>query len=641
VFGSRIAAMTAIALLILAGGCSDDAGQLSSDPPVLEAVTPNYAGMGDTVTVTGENFSADPAMSRLAFSPTAFSSSGDSRYASPISASSSRLKGVVPDGAFASAMRVESLDPKVGISPLGYLPPPFPSNEAQFRVRLQPGDVGKAFYASTYYEFTLMSDADSEDYLFILFNSAAPPSRTTNYWYSMDAEETLDYTTDTGSTVGGAQALVETVRTGDPLRDPALRANSGVRYSTFQRRMREEVRDLLEAHSREFGSAGRESPAGTDFAGPREPAQTVTFDVIVDPAGSVIDPTNYTTVTASLKFNGTHTLLYVDQSTHTSCITDQEVVDLGRSFDEQIYTNNHNYFGSESDLNADGKVAILLTPVVNEMTTPGTATTQGFISGFFNPVDLLSSYVDPAVTNGMEIFYALVPDPTNHYGNEFPKEYILEVIRGTLAHEFQHMIMFNYRVIVYGQGYLPNYMEELWIDEGLSHIAEDLNGHYESNIKRANLFLADPGNVTLIYGGDDLDERGASYLFLRYLGDRYGETIFKSIVQSKETGTVNIGQATGENFKELFADWSAACYLSGLGITSDSRFNYSSIDLRGSFDPLFTTGIAYPAISSVAGDVKSMGPEFIVMSVPPYTSLDFTVGCAGGGRMNAVVVRIQ
>ena len=51
----------------------------------------------------------------------------------------------------------------------------------------------------------------------------------------------------------------------------------------------------------------------------------------------------------------------------------------------------------------------------------------------------------------------------------------------------------------------------------LAHVAEDLNGDNSSNVARVNLFLEDPGTVTLIHGGDALDERGAEYLFLRYL----------------------------------------------------------------------------------------------------------------------------
>jgi hypothetical protein len=628
---SYIAVAVTLCMLLFTTGCEDASGPIMDSEPVVESVTPDAASMGDTIMVTGSNFSTDPAMIRIAFSPSGFSASADSRYATPVSVSATGLTGVVPDGALPGAVRVENLDPRLGASPLGYLPPPFPSNDMPFDVMIHPGEVGKAFYAGASYEFTLETEAVGEEYVLVLFNSAVPPSRTTTYDYSVGAASRIGITRTVGTAGNGAAAESHGG-------DLVLLANSGERHRMFERRVRERVRELLEGLTPDDRFTG-EAHTRASITGPGAPPQTAMFDVITDPTGDVWDPAYYTTVTADLKYNGTNTLLYVDQSTHPSCITDQDAADLGQRFNDEIYVTNRTYFGSESDLNDDGKVAILLTPVVNEMTEPGTASTTGFISGFFNPVDLIPKYADPDVTNGMEIFYTIVPDPTNQYGNEYPTEFTIEVIRGTLAHEFQHMIMFNYRVIMYD--YLTYYMEELWVDEGLSHIAEDLNGHYESNIKRANLFLEDPGNVTLVYGGDALEERGASFLFLRYLGDRFGESIYKKIVQSMRSGMSNIERAAGERFTELFADWSAACYLSGLGITSDPRFNYSSLDLRGDFDPLLVTDLPFPSLTDLVGDVKSMGPEFIDVMIPPFSALGLSIECVSTGRMNAVVIRVQ
>ncbi len=629
--GSYVAAAAVLYMLLLAAGCGDTGGPIMDSEPVIESVMPDAAGMGDTIMVTGSNFSIDPAMIRIAFSPSGFSASADSRYAAPVTLSATGLMGVVPDGALPGAVRVENLDPRLGASPLGYLPPPFPSNDLPFDVMVHTGEVGKAFYAGTRYKFTLETESDGEEYVLVLFNSAVPPSRTANYGYSVGAASRIAITRAIGTAGNGAA-------TDSHGGDLLFLANSGERHRMFERRVREKVRELLEGLTPDDRVTGG-AEARASIAGPGAPPQTAVFNVITDPAGDVWDPAYYTTVTADLKYNGTNTLLYVDQSTHVSCITDQAAANLGQRFNDEIYVTNRTYFGYESDLNDDGKVAILLTPVVNEMTEPGAASTTGFISGFFNPVDLIPEYADPNVTNGMEIFYTIVPDPTNRYGNEYPTEPAIEVIRGTVSHEFQHMIMFNYRVIMHG--YVPYYVEELWIDEGLSHIAEDLNGHHESNIKRANLFLEDPGDVTLVYGGDALDERGASFLFLRYLGDRFGETIYKKIVQSSASGMSNIEQAAGERFTELFADWSAACYLSGLGITSDPRFNYSSLDLRGDFDPLLVTELPFPSLTDLVGDVKSMGPEFISVMIPSFTALDFSIECVSTGRMNAVVIRVQ
>ena len=255
-------------------------------------------------------------------------------------------------------------------------------------------------------------------------------------------------------------------------------------------------------------------------------------------------------------------------------------------FEQDIHPTNNAVFGSESDINHDGKVVILLTPVVNELTPPGGATT-GYIAGFFMPGDLLPNYVPSGATNGMEIYYSMVPDPNGIYGNVYEKERALDVIEGVIAHEFEHMIMFNYRVLIFGNGYSGTYMAELWVEEGMAHIAEDVNGHDESNIRRADLFLDDPGDVTLIHGGDDLEERGASFLFFRYLGDRFGDGVFRDIVQTKKTGTDNISYVTGVPFKELFADWAATMYFESRSVApADPKYAYTSIDLAADFDPL-------------------------------------------------------
>ena len=309
-------------------------------------------------------------------------------------------------------------------------------------------------------------------------------------------------------------------------------------------------------------------------------------------------------------------------------------------FENSIYPTNTSSFGSEPDINHDGKVVILLTPVVNELTPPGGAS-SGYIAGFFMPGDLLPTYVPTGASNGMEIYYSMVPDPNGIYGNVYAKEPALEVIEGVIAHEFQHMIMFNYRVLIFGNGYSGTYMAELWVDEGLAHIAEDLNNHDESNIRRADLFLNDPGDVTLIHGGDDLEERGASFLFFRYLGDRFGVEVYRDIVQTMKTGTANIEEVTGLSFKEVFSDWAAAMYFSSRGLTpADPKYSYSSIDLVADFDPLRVRDLNICG-SPYMGDVKSYGPDFLLMEFSGIDLYDINISSAIFGSMNATLIRIQ
>jgi hypothetical protein len=203
------------------------------------------------------------------------------------------------------------------------------------------------------------------------------------------------------------------------------------------------------------------------------------------------------------------------------------------------------------------------------------------------------------------------------------------------------MIMFNHRVLIFGDGYRGTYMAELWVDEGLAHIAEDLNNHDESNIRRADLYLDDPGDVTLIHGGDDLDERGASFLFFRYLGDRFGVGVYRDIVQTKKTGTANIEEVTGCSFKELFSDWAATMYFESQGVSpADPKYSYTSIDLAADFGSLRIRN-ANICGSPYMGEVKSYGPDFLIMEFTDSDTYDVNISSALFGSMNATLIRIQ
>ena len=617
-----------IGLLVALAGCGNDTNKIIMTPPDLSTLSPAAAAYGDTIVVTGSGFGADPSATRIVISPGRFSDPVARRVVVPFGGSRTTLRAIVPDGAFAGSVRVEQADPLGGAFGFGVQPPATASNTLPFSARLVAGNVGKSFFSGSSYDFSITAGASSEDYLVVLFSSAAAPDNTWTYLYDVTAQA------ESGSLRGMKSAGPSNARGAAALND------LGLGQREFKRHVNEEIAGLLAKSGGAHGASPEVRAFRSSISGPGAAPQAVQFKVLVDPNQSVLDPANFTTVQANLKYTGDHTLLYVDAETPPEFLTDAEAENLGQKFDASIYGTDRDDFGSESDINHDGKVAILMSPTINRMTPPGAAGSQGFIAGYFLANDLLPQLLDSRRSNGMEIFYTMVPDPSSLYGNLFPKDKTLPVIEGVLAHEFLHMILFNYRVLIYGHGYLADYMEQLWLDEGLAHIAEDLNGYKSSNIARANLFLEDPGDVTLIYGGDALEERGASFLFLRLLGDRFRTSVYKRLVQSKHTGVANVEAATGALFNELFADWDAACYLSGRGITADERFNYSSIDLQGDFKPLYTiTG----NVSGLAteGSVKSMAPEYIMYTVPAGGTVDFTIGSAQSGRLNATVIRVR
>lgn len=620
-------------LIILIYGCSDDL-QIK-EPPEVISVTPSSFRPGELITIEGNNFDTDPGSNVVAFSSCGFCNLHSSRKAVPVSGSVNSLSVVVPDGIFIGEVRVEWENPAGRANIFGLETPPLASNRIPYSTGMDPGDVAKVFFTGSEYDFTIAAGASDEEYLVIIFNSSTPSSPDDRWDYHFSSEYTC---------TGSAGQIYAAGYGGDHGAGGDRPDDRLSRSGLFERRRREELLSLLGGGADgvgrvpETGSRKLISPLPKGDGTVAAPQQR-DFNVYADIEGSTIDPSSFTTVTADLKYEGDHTLLYVDQATDASCITDGEAFILGETFENNIYHTNSGAFGQESDINGDEKVAILLSPVINMLTPPGTASTEGYIAGFFLSGDLLPGLLNPSCTNGMEIFYTMVPDPDGLYGNTYEKVRALEVLEGVLAHEFLHMIMFNYRVLTYGSGTSAAFLEKLWIEEGLAHIAEDLNGHDESNILRAELFLADPGDVTLIHGGDELDERGASFLFLRYIGDIQGEQVFRDLVQSQVTGIENIERATGNAFFESFADWSATLYLDGRSITSDERFAYTSIDLMGNFQPLMINQFDYCTHSTHADSVNSMGPEYLYLSVASGSSVDFRLESAGGGRMNAVIIR--
>ena len=119
-----------------------------------------------------------------------------------------------------------------------------------------------------------------------------------------------------------------------------------------------------------------------------------------------------------------------------------------------------------ADLDGDGHVVVLLTPVANRMSIASECVQRGYVTGFFYGVDLLER--DPHSNRG-EVFYGFVPDSTGRYSCAHTASDVERTLQATFPHELQHLISFNQHVLV--RGGAP---EATWLNEGLSHAAEEL-----------------------------------------------------------------------------------------------------------------------------------------------------------------------
>ena len=351
-------------------------------------------------------------------------------------------------------------------------------------------------------------------------------------------------------------------------------------------------------------------------------------------------------VTAVAHVVSAHAVLYVDRAAPSGGLTEADLEGFAAGFDEVIYPTDTKAYGEPSDLDGNGRVAILFTPTVNGLTPRGAT---AFVGGFFYGLDLL----ERDGSNRAEVFYALVPDPEGVYGDARGKDKVLRTVPPILAHEFQHMIHFNQRILMRG----AERTEALWLSEGLAQMAEELVARAfdargdlvdakrfrDGNDDRARRYLArtDSTSVIVVTGQGSLEERGGGWLLALYLWDAGGQgDVLARLTQTTLTGTANVSAVTGQPWKQVFAGWGAALYLDGLS-TGAFPFEYPTIDLS---DRLGGAGDPFPLVPEVidgdadftrAGSLWSSSLKHYIVIPPSAGSTALRLGGAAAGNAPA------
>ncbi len=334
---------------------------------------------------------------------------------------------------------------------------------------------------------------------------------------------------------------------------------------------------------------------------------------------------------------GTKSIVLADTLNPSGGFTNADFQRISARFDTLVYPLDVGAFGAPSDFDNNGKVAILFTRTVNEMVD---STSGYFVGGFFNPRDLFPKVGSTpgencAGSNEGEMFYMLVPAPSGINGVKHTTGFVDSITTGIVAHEFQHLINGGRRMYI---NTAANDFEEVWLNEGLSHIAEELLYYRESgmtprmnltdsliriinrptygfwksdaasNFSRLLQYLRNPsGNSP--YGNDDaLPTRGATWQFLRYLADRLGTTdgtLWQRFDNSTVTGLATLQSVIGTAPTPYFRDWAVANYVDDLGVNSDPRFMHASWNFRDIFTNTFLNIPTYPlAVTSLLDDTK-------------------------------------
>ncbi len=589
---TRFIAVCIAATVFFAACSKDDTTQPPPpDPPVVRGVSATIVSPGDTLVITGSNFRSPATANTVTFTnPLGVSKA--------FAGTANSLSVVVDQDATSGAIQV-SHDGGTGAGPL-------------VEVRRNIGDFFVFGGLGAGSVLALPNPTATTRYLVVphATNPSAPYS------------EILGYSMETGSVTPAAATVV--AKRGEAATSPTAFGPQ----EAFESWRWEQTRELVER------AGVPKRPMVTQAATePAAPQVTRQFYVLRTASGNVTNPVNYQRVTAELRYDGAKCLIYTDLDTlATGNFALSDLRAIGQAFDNGIDATNVQYFGDYSDIDGNGKAIILITPVVNRMTPGGSG---GFIAGFFLSIDLYSPPTVPSgTTNQAEIFYLLAADPTGFWGNGFPVDFTRETNISTTAHEHEHMISFSHRIFKEGA-----VTQETWLEEGMAHMAEDLNGLDVDNKKRTAIYLGNPGAISLENNYATLAQRGGIYLFLRLMSDRYGEDILKKIVQSRCAGRACVQNVTGRDFYDLFAEFLGAIYVSGRGITADPRFNYTSIDITA-----YGTLLPAPRTAGdlVAGDIRRTSGDFYLFSGTLGQESRFTFSDdSGNSRLRHVIVRVQ
>ena len=443
---------------------------------------------------------------------------------------------------------------------------------------LSPGQVALVDASETACIRIAAAGASGADYLYVAYSAAGEESRD-----GTSAEYQLTGTVGTPPPVAVVQPLAKAARR---QATPAQR---------FHSRLRALGQDL--ARSRP-GLRLRARAEPSVRAVPPVLGEERTFNVLRSADVSGTQPGDYVQVQSTARYVGTHSAIFLDNAVPVEGGYTQDDLDaMGSLFDDHLHPIGVNAFGSETDVNGDGLVLVLLTDRVTRLVGCGQ---DQIVVGLFFAVDLIADHVG---SNNAEIFYGLAP-------NEECGVDRIDAVRALPAvfiHEFQHMINYGQHVLQ-----RDGDAEDTWLDEGLSGLSEELGGRlvpddrcldndcltqfHSLNFVNAYTYLAQQDSAYLIGPRRPplpLTQYGSSWLFVRWLADHFAEDatlgtdLTRALVQTTRTGAANVVSATETPFSRLVGEWQLANFLDGHPdyeeITAGTRFGYTSWNLREVF----------------------------------------------------------
>jgi hypothetical protein len=367
---------------------------------------------------------------------------------------------------------------------------------------------------------------------------------------------------------------------------------------------------------------------------------------------------------------GERSIILADTRNPAGALTDAEYRSFAAQFDDAVYPTVAGAFGEPLDVDENGRFIILFTRAVNELTPDPE---DGWVAGFVWARDLFPrtprtllglTFPDRCPgSNEAEMTYLAIPDPT---WPENIRDYLRRSAIATIAHEFQHAINASRRIFRHNAP-----PEDVWLNEGMSHIAEELmfyrasgmtpgrsidldalrasqarldavNGFQIGNLFNFGIYLTAPEAESPL-AADTLvgtEARGAAWNLLRYAADRRGgdqSRFWYDLLNSQLSGTANLQRAIGTELLPWMRDWTISLYASGISpdfqqaISPDfqqASWNFRSL-LPALFDefPLAVRSLQDGVTTSTA--IRAGSAAYLRFAVAPNQLAEITAGVPG------------
>jgi hypothetical protein len=495
------------------------------------------------------------------------------------------------------------------------------------------------------------------DYALIAFNSN-PDSTLATASFTVTGSGTTAL--NSASVAPSFQAAPSPTATTNPFvaRATNMRAAFDLRLRESSQR---ELSPLIPAARARYRSGARKNMIPTTLT----IGQTITLNANGNPP-ACSNPINVRAKVVAISQNA---IIVADSLNPSGGFTDAEYASFAATFDTLVYNLDVTAFGQPSDLDKNGKVVILFTKEVNKLTPRGS---NGFVGGFVYERDLFPTADTPdlqgcATSNAGEMAYLLVPDPNAAFGDKRTKDDVLGNTIGTLAHEFQHLINAGRRLYVTN----ADFFETTWLNEGLSHVAEELlyyrasgraprqnigfteiaasqaqvnffNEFIGDNFGRYEEFMSKTTRTAVYGDNDELETRGATWHMLRFLADHRGSAdadTWTRLVNARSEGLNNLAGVFGADVMTQIRNWSTSIFADDAPGVSDAKYLSPSWNMRDIFPKLCANAdcsvrlnkyplavIPLSATSPANPSVVAGGSAYIRFTVPAggQASIDWT-----------------